>query len=131
MRARRGQRQVEVECQRVVDDEHVELIQLGGEALDDLRAQRREFRRDLAAVEGFADGAHRRLAGVQLGDDGELRRVLLGQWTATSGEDCHRVAASRKAHRLLVEDGFDTTDDRRAGVVQEPDARPSGHGPAR
>src|SRR6266550_1385679 len=88
--------------------------QLRGEALDDLRPQRREFRRNVAAVEGLADRAHRGLAGVQLRDDGELRRVRLGQRTATAAQDSHTVAAGREAHGLLVQDGFDATNDRRA-----------------
>src|SRR5712691_3282716 len=122
---RRGQRQVEVERQRVVDDQHVELGHLGGKSWDDLGMERGEIRGDLAAVEGITYGAHRGLTGVQLRDDCELRRVWIRQWAATSAQDGDGITPLRKSDRLLVEDRFDTADDGRAGVVQEPDARPS------
>ena len=113
-----------------------------------------DYRRGTVLVRDTA--SDRIVNAVMRGDDprfGDLRIgdyvELSGDWTRigtfdslnslVSGSGRHLLFATNAGIfdptftpcGLLVQDGFDATNDRRAGVMKQPDARPSGHGPAR
>src|SRR5437867_3863502 len=64
---------------------------------------------------------------VQLGDDDEPYGAGFGKRPTPTAQDRNGIAARSEADGLLIEDGFHAPDDRRTGVVQEPDARACGH----
>src|SRR5947209_4802538 len=122
---RRGQGQIEVEGERVMHDQDVKVIDDTIELPLDAVAERGKGGRNVASHQTLA---HRRdvwMARVELGNEAK-RDGVIGQGTTPTAQHGDRVAARGQPGRLLIEDGFDATDHRRAGVVQEPDARPAG-----
>src|SRR5213078_5328631 len=97
----RRQCKVEVQRQRVMDDEGVELRQLRREKLLDFRLQGGEFCGDLALVEGITHRAHLRMTRVQLRDYDELDAARVRERSAATAQDGDGMVARRQADGLL------------------------------
>src|SRR6202521_3103632 len=119
----RGQGQVEVKAERIVNDQRIELGQRRLQPPLDGRLQRRKARRNVSATEPVANGAHFRVLRVELGNDDQLDACSRRKRTTAPGQDRAGVASFGEPRRLLIKDRFDPTYGGRARVVQEPNAR--------